>query len=149
MDREIRFRIWNKRKSAWEHGPGSEPNLLGEIILLGGFCRVGLDELNDLEELQFIGRKDNKNKEIYEGDIIRFDIKGQTHGPEREEGNIGEIWYNEEECNFAIGHYKSSPNPYVKGDTGRDWNYSFVDDIDWKTVEVIGNVFENGELIKK
>lgn len=70
MQRQIKFRVWNGAQKKWEHGPGQECNLFGEMILLGGFMHVRLEELNDCVALQYTGAKDRDGKEIYEGDIV-------------------------------------------------------------------------------
>lgn len=138
-NRDIKFRLWHKGKNQWIHCPGQEVNLLGENVLCGGFCNVPLEELNDLEECQFIGKKDNQGREIYEGDIVKFDICGVTHGRYRENDCLGEVWYCEEKAYWAIGKFKNEDF---------EWHWSFSDDIDEKTLTIIGNVFENKELIK-
>lgn len=69
--RIIKFRVWNNKTKSWAHGPGQEPHLFGETILLGGFMQVPLLELNDCIPLQFTGMLDKNGKEIYEGDIVR------------------------------------------------------------------------------
>lgn len=81
---------------------------------------------------QFIGLFDRNKKEIYEGDIIKFDISGFPHGPEREIGLIGEVHFNSTLCCWCFGKDE----------------YSFFDRIDKKSLEVIGNIFENSELLK-
>lgn len=70
MDRQIKFRIYNRKTKEWIHPPGYEDNLFGEIILLGAFLdKVSIKDLNDIEALQYTGAKIN-GVEIYEGDII-------------------------------------------------------------------------------
>jgi uncharacterized phage protein (TIGR01671 family) len=71
--RTIKFRVWNKRTNKWVHGPGQEPNLFGETILLGGFMYgVGVLELNDCIACQYTGVNDKNGKEIYENDLLVF-----------------------------------------------------------------------------
>lgn len=71
MNRPIRFYVWHKGRNEWLHGSGvcGGCNILGETILLGGWCRVSLEELNDLVVLQYTGL-DVGDHEIYEGDIL-------------------------------------------------------------------------------
>lgn len=70
MNRQIKFRVWNNKTKKWIHGPGYECNLFGEMILLGGFMPVKVEELNDCIPLQFTGLLDVNGKEIYEGDLM-------------------------------------------------------------------------------
>jgi len=73
MNREIKFRVYDKVKKIWIYGPGREVNLIGETILLGGFLNgVNVERLNDLEILQYTGRKDKYGTEIYEGDLLKI-----------------------------------------------------------------------------
>ncbi len=138
MNRQIKFRAWDIDKKEFRYAPGEELNIIFEpchIFELGKFPVI----LNHLEYLQFIGKKDNQGREIYEGDIVKFDICGVTHGRYRENDCQGSVWYNEEKAYWAIGKFK---NEYF------EWHWSFSDDIDEKTLTIIGNVFENKELIK-
>lgn len=86
-----------------------------------------------------IGLTDCHGIAIYENDILRFDIQGITHGPERDEGIIGEVWYCAEDACWAIGRWSESTYTY---------HYTFSDRIDRKTLTVVGNVHQNADLLK-
>lgn len=93
---------------------------------------------------------------IFEGDILRFDVKGVTHGPERETGLIGEVWYDPEVAAWSIGHWTEPEYRHITGragdgDTVRpsySWGYSFGGDrIDFATLTVLGNVHQHSHLL--
>ena len=67
MQREIKFRVWNKDKAQWErHGLGMNSS--------DGALMTNHNE--DVELGQFTGLKDTNGKEIYEGDVVRVSYEG-------------------------------------------------------------------------
>ena len=128
----IKFRIWLKRDKRWLHGPNDRSdldgiNLLGETILLGGFCDgVKMESLNDLVCLQFTGAKDKYGKDIFDGDIIQ--------------------------CYIGIlGLTKSGSPQIVKWDDKMlMWDIPRREDESLcdNSYEVIGNIYDNPDLIK-
>jgi hypothetical protein len=129
MNRLIKFRIWNNKTSEWVHGPGKEVNLFGEMILLGGFMKnIPLTDWDDCVILQFTGLKDSTGVEIYEGDICDA---GMVIGP----------------IEFIIGSFSLGSNPLIEFLPSNICVFSPEFDPSWIDVKVIGNIFENKELI--
>jgi hypothetical protein len=122
--RPIKFRVWNKRTKKWVHGPKEEVNLFGEVILLGGFMDgVNLTGLNHCVALQYTGRKDKNNTEIYEGDILKC--------LNRNFSQYVEVKFHPLYSAFLF-----------EGRLSSDF-FSLHDP------EVAGNIFENSELLSK
>ena len=131
MKRVLKFRVWNEKTNSWVHGPGQECNLLGEMVLLGGFMKeTSLEDLNNCVVCQFTGMKDSNGKEIYENDILQCEYKGWLDtitGQKVNQTLISDVHWDE----FG-------------------WNLDEV----WTGIrfyedkwEVVGNVFENKELL--
>lgn len=150
--RDIKFRAWDKREGLHKmmylngflkYGPGWIDGVGYKFIELDfipdGFSRFSYDEI---ELMQFTGLKDKNGKEIYEGDICLKYWSKDVYGDR--EASIGVIkWVNfgarfTHESNGLKGHkyycelHENLTNP--------EYERSFF--------EVIGNIYENPELIE-
>lgn len=133
--REIRFRAWDNKEKAFvtEYNDGSNGMILfrgndkpiatwKELTCACGGCGGCMDsykDTDDIEVMQYTGLKDKNGKEIYEGDIVLFDNNLFSV-----EWNVNGSW-----C------YMRHPKP-------------FLTQIRYWESEVIGNIYENPELIK-
>lgn len=130
MNREIKFRSWDKiskvmcqvaELSFWD------PDLDNDTIiydLSSGFNHRYISK-EDIELLQYTGLKDCNNKEIYEGDIVKC------------EDGIGTIYFHQKGYWFVY-----QPNALL----AKFGICKMVKDYD--CIEVIGNIYENPELLE-
>lgn len=135
MKREIKFRAWDKENKIWLEEFLVTPD--GELLIIGEYekAKVGLTNGwisgENIELVRFTGLLDKNGKEIYEGDILVVIQKN------KEEKAFSKIIMKFE--NHHIGDFH---NWEIHG--FRDYSkstYGFE-------VEIIGNIYENKELMK-
>jgi uncharacterized phage protein (TIGR01671 family) len=130
MKREIKFRVWDTFIEYWVEGD--------DFSLLYDFEKFHYT-LDDIEERfifqAFTGLSDKNKKEIYEGDIVFCD---------RHKGFKGKVFYNA--CGFFVRELGSHVDKGIfDGDKDAEtlWSLSGIN------YEVIGNIYENPELLKE
>lgn len=126
--REIKFRAWDKEEDRFWYFT------LQEILERRMDYRGSFDEKILLgDKQQYTGLKDNNGKEIYEGDIVEAEycIDGCLYYIEDE---YGVIQWDDEKCGFnLIFKDQLAPSPI-------SYYVSF---------EVVGNIYENSDLLEK
>lgn len=131
MSREIKFRAWDKTNNRWYD---RRPHIAADITFDENGCLVeGFWDDNgelrtfhpDIEVvfMQFTGLHDKNGKEIYEGDLVRY--CGWNH--------LLVVQWDHEEAGFIMG--------------GRSWR-RFGDGETSSELEVVGNIYENPELLQ-
>jgi uncharacterized phage protein (TIGR01671 family) len=119
--REIKFRIWNVDTNRWL----TKTALLQDI----SYNLFVNKNLNSIIIQQYIGVVDKNGLEICEGDLINF--SWQAGHKEFYECKNQEVFYNNESASFVFG---------------KDM-ICMLDRVAYNTLEVVGNVFENPELL--
>lgn len=148
MNREIKFRAWDDRKKRWLLGYKMPHlggfSLWGETMLMDDWSTT-LDQYifersghnaGDLKVMEYTGIKDKNGNDIYEGDLLRW-INWQEE--QTEFPDVYKVEWLVKEARFVI-------NCFRNGDllSPKDENLSKMDNF-----EVIGNIYENGDLLCK
>jgi uncharacterized phage protein (TIGR01671 family) len=119
MKREIKFRAWNKKDKVMVDVAAMNFGPSGFWSLIEYAYDAELQLADSYELMQYTGLKDKNGREIYEGDIVK-----------NEYGKVMEVQYDPRSAAFGVGDY-------YFGTIGSG-----------KTLEVIGNIFDNPELLE-
>ena len=147
MNREIKFRAWDKFQNKYVFVGF---HILGEVSCFGGIESVigetwkerseklkynsSLEAWDDFVFEQYTGMKDNQGKDIYEGDIVKRLHTKSMANLNYEIIEVEEISFIEYRNN---GFWVESESFGYEGEGL--WN--------WEEMEVIGNIFQNKELL--
>ena len=126
--RKIKFRVWDKSEKKMLDNTNVRPIALG--YLEDETCTGGAYADNLYEFMQYAGKNDKNEKEIYEGDIVK---KVDTTG-------LG--WHRERKCKVSFDKWGCWMLTTEFGD-----GY-MLGEFDSEQLEVIGNIFENPELLE-
>jgi len=120
MNREIKFRCWYGEKMGIVRGIDFDRK---KVQIFDGYTFQWI-RFEDIKLMQYTGLKDKNGKEIYEGDIIKF------------QGYIGKVGYVDNRF-LVLG--------YREGEGVED---EWIEDVLWWNVgKVVGNIYENPNLL--
>lgn len=126
-NREIKFRAWDKFEEYFINSDEFAVNFYGTIFKANLDSDTYNNNINNsnLILMQYTELKDKNHVEIYEGDIVSCNINSQ-----HKENILGYIEY-------VLGNW------FIHGNDGKIYYFGGASNI-----KVIGNIYENPELLK-
>ena len=123
-----KFRAWTEEGKAMYYGVYPFRN---DTLLLS-YDEIAFDEVpaSDFILMQSTGLKDKNGKEIFEGDVVKYEVGRYTY--------TEEVAYDKNFAGFGVK------------DADANIIFTFgelAEDIDLSSLEVIGNIWEDGELL--
>lgn len=128
--REIKFRAWDIFYKKFIYGEYS--NIANNMDEFWTIVKGGENSGREVPLMQYTGLKDKNDKEIYEGDILKYHSK---INPERQY-HKRLVFFNDKKAKFSIK--KIDTNAYG----------NLVNEKSKRSYEIIGNIYENPELLK-
>jgi uncharacterized phage protein (TIGR01671 family) len=137
--RQFKFRAWNRDAKVMRYDIGLLPSNSNISIAheeSGWFWNPSKHEV-----MQSTGLKDKNGKEIYEGDIVEFDISERIC---RDSEII------RAKVSFSMCEFNLKAISKFDTDNVGDYNHSCGGNGLWSNgIKVIGNIFENPELLEE
>jgi len=138
MSREIKFRAWRTDEKYMVTSDVGALTALRNCYGNKGLAeQAGFSNIDNQPNpnkfilMQYTGRKDINDKEIFEGDIVSFDDCTSTESGYCERGCIGVVEWCNETVSFEVSNRLSAES------------YEVLDEC-----VIIGNIYENPELLK-
>ena len=148
MKREIKFRGKDLVKDKWCYGCYMSPfyeedsPFIMEIEERGDHWEYISSKVIKDTVGQYTGLKDKNGVEIYEGDILRSEDLAFRNGEYVPCCDIDEVVWNEADCGYSVAAWKKFVSGKEEQLTGCLYMLADTDDC-----EIIGNVYDNPELI--
>lgn len=122
--REIKFRVWDKELKQMAY---ATTELFDNALSF--WVMIHLDD-DEPEWMQYTGLKDKNGKEIYEGDIVKYNYNNQVYQ---------DVYAKVE---YSIAGFRLNAD-YISRHLSRHIRIANTD-----YYEVVGNIYENPELLE-
>jgi uncharacterized phage protein (TIGR01671 family) len=138
--RDYKYRVWDTKEKKFLYGK-SGFSMYGEIVVLGQWGAdvwksIREDEADRYILLQYTGLKDRNDIEIYDGDIYKT-VYDYDASPDKRY----KVMYKSGSWVGGNDTYSPLAWDFEEGEISED--DSFVNE----NLEVVGNIYENGDLL--
>ena len=128
--REIKFRVWDKFQNKFlDHSCYFNSKDFNEFTAFERYFKC--DEEGCILQ-QYTGLKDKNGREIYEGDIVQYNRRSSY------DGINFEVKWSEDNWGWVL--VSKNKDYLVNERTPEGYRYEFI--------EIVGNIFENPDLLK-
>ena len=147
VKREIKFRAWNKHNRIMRYPDDDDQIFISFDGNVYDYYEIDGEVFPapEMQLMQFTGLRDKNGKGIYQGDILKIKTAKKDYG-DCSYGGFAEV------IGKTCGYEFQCFNPTLKEmeEKGEPWDSTSLWHIsDRKYVEVIGNIYENPELLRK
>lgn len=135
-----KFRVWDKKRGMYDVSwINFDDNEIGVKREMDGYIGKGKFKLSEVVLMQSTGLFNKNGKEIFEGDVVRYtwDMPSDVNATKKgKKVRISKVFWSDWRASWAIGK-KCCNNDLFR--YARNGN----------TVEIIGNIYQNQELLEE
>ena len=138
MEDRLKYRFWHKPSKKTLNCYGFNKHYTFADTVGGIGTKYNPCNTSDCVFMQCTGLKDKNGKLIFEGDILK--VTGS-----RDASGYGVVEYLQAGCQFFVNGYLDYPSPYHPRRKG-EFHQPLQE---WLCTEVIGNIYQNPELLEE